>query len=61
MASLNPSTSVLGARKAKHFLWLACFNYLKSTLNYLATFNPSQAVTTDKEIKIASNLNVLNT
>jgi hypothetical protein len=45
MALLNPATSVLGALKAKHISRCACFNYSKSTLNYLATFNPFQAVT----------------
>lgn len=44
MASLSPSTSVLGIRKAKHLLRRACFHYSKSTLNYFATLTPAQAV-----------------
>lgn len=45
MPSLNPSTSVLGIRKAKHLLRRACFHYSKETLNHFAALTPSQAVT----------------
>ena len=44
MPSLNPSTSVLGVRKAKHLLRRACFHYNKETLNHFATLTPEQAV-----------------
>ena len=44
MPYLNPSTSVLGVRKAKHLLRRACFHYNKETLNHFATLTPEQAV-----------------
>ena len=44
MPSLNPSTSVLGSRKAKHLLSRACFHYSKSTLNHFSTLTPTEAV-----------------
>ena len=45
MPSLNPSSSVLGVRKAKHLLRRACFHYSKATLAHFASLTPSQAVT----------------
>ena len=44
MPSLNPSSSVLGPRKAKHLLRRACFHYSKATLTHFASLTPSQAV-----------------
>lgn len=44
MPSLNPSTAILGHRKAKHLLRRSCFHYNKATLDYFATLTPTQAV-----------------
>ena len=44
MASLNPSTNLLGHRKAKHLLRRSCFNYSKTSLDYFAALTPEQAV-----------------
>jgi uncharacterized protein (DUF1800 family) len=44
MASLNPYTSVLGLRKAKHLLRRASFNYSKSELDAFAKLTANQAI-----------------
>lgn len=44
MPSLNPSTAILGHRKAKHLLRRSCFHYNKATLDYFASLTPTQAV-----------------
>ena len=40
MTSLNPSTSVLGTRKAKHLLRRASFNYNKTKIDEFALLTP---------------------
>ncbi len=44
MASLNPYTSILGLRKAKHLLRRSSFNYSKSELDAFALLTAQQAV-----------------
>ena len=44
MSSLNPSTSILGLRKAKHLLRRSCFQYSKTVLDQFAALTPEQAL-----------------
>ena len=44
MSSLNPSTSILGQRKAKHLLRRSCFQYSKAVLDQFAALTPEQAL-----------------
>jgi len=44
MPSLNPSTSILGQRKAKHLLRRSCFQYSKAVLDQFAALTPEQAL-----------------
>ncbi|MSP85369.1 MAG: DUF1800 family protein [Flavobacteriaceae bacterium] len=44
MASLNPSTTVLGIKNAKHLLRRASFVYTKTLIDQYATLTPNQAI-----------------
>ena len=43
MSSLNPSTSILGQRKAKHLLRRSCFQYSKAVLDQFAALTDVSA------------------
>ena len=44
MSALQPSTSILGHRKAKHLLRRSCFQYSKTVLDQFAGLTPEQAL-----------------